>query len=134
MLEETMSAPPSVLAITSLESEFARLAADLAGVGIGACYAGSLQDAVERKNEYPITVVVCDADTVDWEEALAVFQQQEEPSAIVFLTRLADERLWLRMLDAGAFDLLEKPYRAQDLCWVITSALKRPTGRNTLAA
>jgi FixJ family two-component response regulator len=38
------------------------------------------------------------------------------------------------MLDAGAFDLLEKPYRAQDLCWVITSALKRPTGRNTLAA
>jgi len=129
-----MSAPPSVLAITSLESEFARLAADLAGVGIGACYAGSLQDAVERKNEYPITVVVCDADTVDWEEALAVFQRQEEPSAIVFLTRLADERLWLRMLDAGAFDLLEKPYRAQDLCWVITSALKRPTGRNTLAA
>ena len=129
-----MSAPPSVLAITSPESEFARLAADLAGVGIGACYAGSLQDAVERKKEYQITVVVCDADTVDWEEALAVFQQQEEPSAVVFLTRLADERLWLRMLDAGAFDLLEKPYRAQDLCWVIASALKRLPRRNTLAA
>lgn len=129
-----MSAPPNVLAITSRESDFAQLAADLAGIGVDACHAGTLEDAVERKNEYPISVVVCDADSVDWEEALTVLQSHRGPSAVVFLTRLADERLWLRMLDAGAFDLLEKPYRTEDLRWVVTSALKRAPGRNSLAA
>lgn len=129
-----MSAPPAVLAVTSRASDFTSLAADLSAIGVGTCHAKGLPEAVRRANEFPISVIVCDADSVDWEEALRVLQEVPEPGAIVFLTRLADERLWLRMLQAGAFDLLEKPYRPQDLRWVVSSALKRTPGKNSLAA
>ena len=65
--------------------------------------------------------VICDADQVDWREALAVLRPH--CAHVIFLTRNADERLWLDILQAGAFDLLAKPCRGEDLRWVVQSAL-----------
>ena len=49
----------------------------------------------------------------------------KSPGAVVLMTRWADERLWLETPDAGACDLLAKPYRPEDLRWVVSTALKR---------
>ncbi len=66
--------------------------------------------------------VVCDADHVDWREALARLAHTNVP--VVFLTSQADERLWVEMLEAGAFDLLPKPCRAADLKRVLELAVR----------
>lgn len=70
------------------------------------------------------TVLSCDADTLDWKETVRRLRRSDCPKPLVFLTRLPDERLWVEMLDAGVFDLLQKPCRARNLCWVVETALK----------
>lgn len=121
-----MSAP-HVLAILSKPSDFVALSADLAPLGLAVSHAESLLDATLRQVASPAQLIVCDAEAVDWLQALWVFQRLNTPPAVVFLTRRADEELWLEMLQAGAFDLLTKPYQAHDLRWVVSSALNPPT-------
>lgn len=115
---------PCVLAVVREVSQFAVLESELAKLGVRTCHARTPQDAVPKEH-FPANVIVCDVDTIDWGEALALFRERQPGSPVVFLTRLADEQLWIQMLDAGVYDLLEKPYRAEDLRWVVTSALKR---------
>lgn len=123
-----MSSPSCLLAILAEPSDFAGLSAELADLGVRTCYAGEVSGLLschEEADGSNPSVILCDADRLDWIEALRELREAMPGTAVVFLTRLADERLWLRMLDAGAFDLLEKPYRSQDLRWVVTTALKR---------
>lgn len=129
-----MSTTPCVLAIVPQPPDFAELTADLQAVGIPVCRADGLLDAILRQADSPASVILCDADSLDWSEALNLFRRLKAPSAVIFLTRLADEHLWLEMLEAGAFDLLQKPYRPQDLCWVVSTALKRRAGIGGTAA
>ena len=90
--------------------------------------ADGLLDAVLRQADSPASGILCDADGLDWKEAVNLFRRMKAPGAVVLLTRLADERLWVETLDAGAFDLLEKPYRPEALCWVVSTAPQAPHG------
>lgn len=119
-----MSATPNILAVVREPSDFAVLAADLDAMGLCASQASSLEELRCEAGE-PVNVVLCDADSVDWRRALCLFQTELPNTAVVFLTRRADEWLWLEMLEAGAYDLIEKPWRQQDLQWIVGSALKR---------
>ena len=63
-----------------------------------------------------------------------LFRRMKTPGAVVLLIRLADERLWVETLDAGAFDLLEKPCRPEALCWVVSTALKHRSAQAASSA
>ncbi len=119
-----MSATPRVLVVVSDSSDFVSLAADLWATGIEAERAINLLDACLHQVNAPADVILYDADTADWTEALKILRRVGRRRPIVFLTRLADERLWLDMLQAGAFDLMAKPCGRADLQWVLTTALK----------
>jgi two-component system C4-dicarboxylate transport response regulator DctD len=119
-----MPATPYVVAVVRESSDFALLSAELAELGVGTRHAKTPSEA-SMPQEAPASVILCDVDGVDWVEALRLFRQNQPAAPVVFLTRLADEQLWIQMLDAGAYDLLEKPYRPQDLRWIVSSALKR---------
>ena len=124
-----MPAMPCVLAVVDEPSDFASLSAHLEPLGIAVYRADGLLDAILRHADAQASVILCDADSLDWKEAVNLFQRLKTPGAVVLLTRLADERLWVETLDAGAFDLLEKPYRPENLRWVVSTALKRRRGK-----
>ena len=124
-----MPAMPCVLAVVDEPSDFASISAYLEPIGIAVHRADGLLDAILRHADAPASVILCDADSLDWKEAVHLFQRSKTPGAVLLLTRLADERLWVETLDSGAFDLLEKPYRPENLRWVVSTALKRRTGK-----
>jgi DNA-binding response OmpR family regulator len=121
-----MNAGPCVLAIVREPAEFARLAAELSAAGIQVNRAQNLLDALLHQVAFSARLVICDTDCVDWKAALTVFRCLPA-AAIVFLARLADEPLWLEMLNAGAFDLLPKPYDRRELTR-ITARVFQPGG------
>jgi len=129
-----MPTTPCVLAVVPEASDFAFLAAELQSAGIAVSRAVNLLDAVLRQADSPSSAIVCDADCLDWSEVLDVFHRLKAPSAVIFLTRLADEHLWLKMLGAGAFDLLQKPHRSGELRRAVSAALKRRSGLGATAA
>jgi DNA-binding response OmpR family regulator len=112
-----------VLALVREASEFAVLCACLRDTGVELTREDDVSGAVLRHSDCPAQLVICDADDVHWEAALEAFQQLGDLPPIVFLTRAVDRRLWLDMLQAGAHDVLAKPYEPQDLHWVVRSAL-----------
>ena len=129
-----MAPTSSILAVVPEASDFAALCADLAPLEIPVCCAHDLLDAVLHQAASPASVILWDVDGLGWKEAVHLFQRQKTPGAAILLTRRADERLWLEVLDAGAFDLLEKPCRAEALRWVVSTALKRSPERMTTSA
>ena len=129
-----MRAAPDVLVVVSESSDFVAVYAHLQSVGITVRRADDLLDAILRQADSPASVILCDADCLDWKEAVNLFQRLKTPGAVVLLTRLADERLWVETLDAGAFDLLEKPYRPENLRWVVSTALKHRPERMAASA
>jgi DNA-binding NtrC family response regulator len=58
----------------------------------------------------------------DWTSILALAQGETPAAKVVVCSRLADEDLWLRALEAGAFDVLAEPYRPQEVQRVIVRA------------
>ncbi len=129
-----MRAPPNVLVVVSGSSDCVAIYAHLQPLGITVRRADGLLDAILRQADSPSSVILCDTDCLDWKEAVNLFQRLKTPGAVVLLTRLADERLWVETLDAGAFDLLEKPYRPENLRWVVSTALKHRPERMAASA
>lgn len=76
-------------------------------------YAVFSTDSISAVARAHAAAVVCDADHVNWREALVRLSHLNVP--VIFVSSQADERLWVQMLEAGAFDLLQKPCRAADL-------------------
>ncbi len=112
------------------ESEFAPLAGALHAAGVTARRVEGLADSAVCHAVRP-DVILCDADWLDWREALQTAQGLEIP--VVFLSVLADERMWVAMLQAGAFDLLRKPCLPKELCWAIAGAVGRVRPREQAA-
>lgn len=117
-----------VLALIPEASEFAALGASLRDTGVELNREDDVSGAVSRHSDSPAHLVICDADDVPWEEALEAFRHSENMPPVVFLTRAVDRRMWLDMLQAGAYDVVAKPYESQDLHWVVRSALGIPGG------
>ena len=47
-----------------------------------------------------------------WEDALRMAARLPRPTALVLVSRLADERFWIEALELGAYDLILEPFRA----------------------
>lgn len=122
-----MPTKPQVLAAVPEPSDRALLLAELSAAGIEAASVDDLLEAVLYQLHDAAPVVLCDADGFDWAETLNLLNRVASRTRVVFFSRAANERLWLDMLDAGAYDLLEKPWRDRDLRWLIGSALKSAT-------
>lgn len=117
-----------VLALIREASEFAVLSTCLRDAGVELSREDDVSGAVSRHSDCPAQLVICDADDVHWETALEAFQQLGNMPPVVVLTRTVDRRLWLDMLQAGAYDVVAKPYEPQDLHWVVRSALRSRGG------
>jgi FixJ family two-component response regulator len=57
-----------------------------------------------------------------WRDALAMKARRHRNVALVVMAALADERLWLDVLEEGAYDLILKPFVAEELLRILANA------------
>lgn len=129
-----MRATPCVLAVVQEPLEFARLTAGLKGVGIEVNYANSFLDGILHQVPSAVSVIICDAECVDWRTALKAFSAVDGKPAVIFLSRGADDSLWSEMLSGGAFDLLPKSCGPDELRRVVCAAFKQRDARELVLA
>lgn len=57
-----------------------------------------------------------------WRDLLTEIQAQPLPPSLIVADRHADDRLWAEVLNLGAYDLVAKPFDANEVFRVISSA------------
>ncbi|MBS1857165.1 MAG: hypothetical protein JST11_17480 [Acidobacteria bacterium] len=75
-----------------------------------------------RRSETAIAVCECDRAPDAWRELLRLFAHLPHPPCLIVTSRLADDYLWAEALNLGAFDVLAKPFRQQEVTRAFTSA------------
>jgi len=74
--------------------------------------------------ETPIPIVICDCDASSgtWREMLDRISLLPDPPLFIVASRLADERLWAEALHLGAWDVLAKPFDAEEVKRIVSIA------------
>jgi DNA-binding response OmpR family regulator len=83
-----------------------------------------------------IPIVLCDDDAYPeaWREILRACKLMPAPPCVIVTSRLASDRLWMELLNEGAFDLLSKPFDPSEVMRIIHSAWVHWQNRYGLAA
>jgi len=90
-------------------------------------HAQTREQALEFLRTHRVGVVITECDLEDqrcWREFLedvAGLPLQPPPRFIV-ASRLADDQLWSEALNLGAYNVLAKPFDAQEVFWVVSHA------------
>ena len=87
----------------------------------------SLRSALVVLEEYRIPVVLCEAELhpANWRDLLAQVAGAANPPSVIVSSRQADENLWVEVLNAGALDLLAKPFDRYDLLRALRDGVRR---------
>jgi len=77
----------------------------------------TVASALAVLREIPIPIVLCDCDISSgtWKEMLDHISLLPDPPLLIVTSRLADERLWAEALNLGAWDVLAKPFEADEV-------------------
>ncbi len=71
-----------------------------------------------------IPVLIADSNLPDgtWRDLLRETDTIPSRPRVIIASRLADERMWTEVLDQGGFNVLEKPFVAEELFRVVSLA------------
>ena len=110
--------------LTSSNREAERAAALVEPEGIRLCHATRLEDAEAwlRFSGSHVLLTDCTFRGGDWRDALNMAFQQNVPIAVIVAARLVDDQLWLEAVQRGAYDLVQKPFKADELRRILESA------------
>jgi len=92
---------------------------------IKTCRAYSCQGAsLELACGNPVHLVFTDATLPDgtWRDVLALAARAPTPVDVIVVARLVDVRLYLEVIESGAFDFITPPFAACDVAHVIRCA------------
>ena len=95
------------------------------------------QEAAEVLRREPGVQVVLTGDSLNdgtWRDVLRFVQEVKPSTQVVVCPRLADERLWAQVLEAGAFDVLVEPYQDSEVLRIIDAAAALPSLQRVAAA
>ena len=94
-------------------------------------WATSRQAALSIMRRFRPSVVISDEVLTDgdWRELLADLQREKHGPPLIVSSRLADDRLWVEVLNLGGYDLLMKPFAATEVTRVVKMAAHRSTGK-----
>jgi len=62
----------------------------------------------------------------DWIDILAQIQDRDDPPKLIVASRCADELLWATVLNLGGYDVLIKPFEAEEVRRVLALACSIP--------
>jgi DNA-binding NarL/FixJ family response regulator len=113
----------AVITVAPSEIDRHRIRDILGAKGIAVRGTTCLEEAFEAVS-VPAPVVLYDTEGDEpWSEALIHLVQRWPNTRFVLVSRLADEQMWIDALEAGAYDLLPKPFEPVELQCVVRSAL-----------
>ena len=83
-------------------------------------------EAVTAARRTAAPIIVCDERFADgeWKELWNELGKLPCPPEFILASRLADERLWAELLNLGGYDLLTKPFRAEEVIRAVDGALR----------
>lgn len=84
-------------------------------------------EAIARLTWDRIDIVICESRLPDgnWRDLLRSLDEYAEPLTLIVTSALADDRLWAEVLNLGGFDVLSKPFDAEEVRRVLSSARDR---------
>jgi DNA-binding NtrC family response regulator len=125
---DSVAAPPNAVLVisaraevhSSLRSIFRGLRWDLQGAWT---VSEGLQAIRRNLNEIPVVICEHTLPDGDWKFLLTELDTMAVRPSLIVSSHLADERLWLEVLNLGAFDLLlGAPFEADEVARVTQSA------------
>jgi DNA-binding NtrC family response regulator len=110
--------------LTSSTREAAQADDLMKPVHIRIYHAGSLGDAKARLQLTGSRVLLTDTIFKEgtWKAALEMVARLRPFRSLVVAAQMADDRLWLATLELGAYDLIQKPFRADELRRILENA------------
>ncbi len=71
-----------------------------------------------------VGVVICEEELPDgdWRDLLRQLRAIPDVPYLIVTSRLADEQMWVEVLDGGGFNVLEKPFDSTELFRVVSLA------------
>jgi DNA-binding NtrC family response regulator len=115
--------------LTSSVREAERASALMEPAQIRIFHAARLEDAEARIKLTRSRVLLTETafQRGNWKDALQMAARLYPPTALVVAARLADERLWIGVLERGAYDLIQKPFRVDELRRILENAYSHAT-------
>ena len=115
-----------VLGVLASADDRARLRKILTGSGWDVVLAHTLDGAQALLRSTPsIDVVICDthfAGGFSWRDLLKELQRIQRQPQLIVADRLADDHLWVEVLNLGGYDLLMTPFVESEVLHVTRSA------------
>jgi len=112
----------AALIITSRESDFECLFRIFYGHGWTLQLARSVREACTALDKYDFPVIVCESELPDGTWRRVRGHLGGTPAQFIVCSRLAEERLWVEVLEAGGYDVIATPFRDDDAARVIRGA------------
>jgi DNA-binding NtrC family response regulator len=120
------SSATAILAVSPFEQDKRLIQTMVRGSRTSVLTADRLSEAIPLLRRRRISLVICERDLPDgdWREMLGQMNDLVPAARLVVASRLADERLWAEVLNLGGYDVLAKPFSAEEVTHVIESALQ----------
>ena len=96
---------------------------------IGPCkwelqWTSTCREAIDAFRRTSPHIVICDRDLPDgdWRQLWDILAREPRPPVFIVTSRLADDALWAEVLNVGGYDLLLKPFRAEEVIRMVHAA------------
>jgi DNA-binding response OmpR family regulator len=115
---------PGLLLVSSLDEDLIRLLRIISDAEWNIYWYTNRSDALASLQKNTISAVICDRELQDsdWRGLLYRLESMVKPPPLIVTTRLADDRFWAEVLNRGGYDVLMKPYAAEEVLRTIRSA------------
>ena len=91
----------------------------------------TLTEAYSVLKSVPVGVVIAEnrfPGGESWKDLLCFMQETPNPPPLIVAANFPDDRLWAEALNLGAFDVLAKPFKSDEVRHVCESAWHSPAG------
>ena len=113
------------LAISPFEEDLSFLQRMFQDAGWKLLTAHKMAQAMEELSRERVAVVICERNLIDgnWKDVLSDLAAIWNPPRLIVVSRLADDELWIEVLNMGGFDLLSAPFREVEVAHAVGSAV-----------
>jgi DNA-binding response OmpR family regulator len=117
---------PAVLIISPFEEDHISFSRILGDCHCEAHAVRTCQQGLSILRERAVSIVICERDLTDgtWKDILRALDTLSDRPLLVVTSRLADDHLWVEVLNLGGYDVLAKPLDHKEVARVIGLALE----------
>ncbi len=128
-----MKEAASALFVHCESGPFAELEKALEGQSVKVCHASDCREASGvLENSNPPRVIFTDTTLPDgtWADVVGLAAKAPAPVSVIVVARLVDMRLYVDVIQRGAFDFLVPPFVPSDLTHVVRCAVENVVSRS----